>query len=77
MQEDSDKGTYLISLDLFIKLVTSSSLSIRFVQCRVLRVWREYIPMAQEERAKELRRAELRRKVSSWLSDYQPSPQPQ
>lgn len=47
---------------------------VRFLQRQVLKVWSGYIPVAKEERAKELRRAELRRKVSSWLSDFQPPP---
>ena len=39
---------------------------------RVLRRWREYVPLAREEREREVRRAGLRRKVSQWLPDYQP-----
>jgi hypothetical protein len=44
--------------------------------CKVLKAWCGHIPAAKEERAKELRRADLRRKVSSWLSDFQPPPPP-
>ena len=39
---------------------------------RVLRRWRGYVPLAREEREREVRRAGLRRKVSQWLPDYQP-----
>ena len=45
----------------------------RQVQCSVLRAWRGYVPVAKEEREREKRREQLRRKVASWLTDYQPS----
>ena len=44
----------------------------RLVKVRVWRRWREYVPEVREEREREVRRAELRRKVSQWLPDYQP-----
>ena len=39
---------------------------------KVFRRWREYVPLAREEREREVRRAGLRRKVSQWLPGYQP-----
>lgn len=33
--------------------------------------WHRYIPAAKEEKLRELRRDELRKKVSKWLPDYQ------
>ena len=45
----------------------------RQVQCSVLRAWHGYVPVAKEEREREKRREQLRRKVASWLTDYQPS----
>ena len=41
---------------------------------KMLGAWQKYIPLSQEELRKEIRRAELRRKVSLWLPDYCPSP---
>ena len=34
--------------------------------------WQCYVPLSREEHEKEVRRAELRRKVTQWLPDYQP-----
>jgi len=33
--------------------------------------WKKYIPMKRSEREKETRRAEMRKRVSSWLPDFQ------
>lgn len=44
----------------------------RLLQRSAFRAWHKYIPLCREEKARELRRAELRRKVSAWLPDYQP-----
>lgn len=33
--------------------------------------WRKYIPMMRSEREKDIRRAEMRKRVHSWLPDFQ------
>ena len=38
-----------------------------------IKCWKAFVPISVEEKRKELRRAELRRKVCQWLPDYQPS----
>ena len=42
----------------------------RFLLQKTFQVWLTYLPLAREEQAKETRRAQLRHKVSSWLSDF-------
>ena len=38
----------------------------------ILHAWIQFVPLSKEEKIKELRRAEMRRKVAAWLPDYQP-----
>ncbi len=38
-----------------------------------LQGWIIYVPISREEMEREVRRAELRRKVCLWLPDYQPT----
>ena len=45
----------------------------RSLKSRVLRHWVTFVPLSREERAQESRRAQLRRKVASWLQDYSPN----
>ncbi len=47
-----------------------SILFCRFRLAQLLGAWHRYVPQAKEERAKEKRRAVLRQKVASWLSDF-------
>ena len=44
----------------------------RLLKTRVLRAWWRFVPLSHEEKAREVRRAKLRRKVAQWLPDYQP-----
>ena len=52
--------------------VVNVELRYRAVAMKVLQSWRRYVPLSREERRKEVRRAELRRKVAQWLPDYLP-----
>ena len=69
-------GCFFLTLIYIAIIKLNLSSSHRQVQCNVLKAWRAFVPLSKEERERERRKAELRRKVASWLDDYQPSAGP-